>query len=60
MVARTEQELSSDINRALFVGAQVNRRIPVETKFPFPVVGLRLDRPAFQGCTVDSSDVSTL
>ena len=56
MVARPEQELGANVDRAFLVRAHVNRRVPVETKLFLVVVGKRLDGPYFQRVPIDPAN----
>ena len=47
MIARAEQELRANVNRALLIRAHVDRRVPVEAQLPFSVILFRLDQTAF-------------
>src|ERR1700687_1886005 len=60
MVERAEQELCSDIERALLTRAHVNRRIPIEPQLTFAIVRLRLDSPRFQRRSIDAADGTSL
>src|SRR5260370_8293026 len=60
MVARAEQELRADINRALLIGAHVNWSIPIEAQLPFSIVWLRLNKLAFQREPIDSPNKAAL
>ena len=41
VIARTEQKLRADVDRALFVGAHVDGRVPVEAQFLLAIFGHR-------------------
>src|ERR1700680_1901472 len=60
MVARAEQELRSDVNSALLIRAQVNRRVPVEAQLAFAIALLGLDATRCQRRLIYASDVATL
>ena len=60
VVAGAEQELCADVNRALLIGAHVDRSVPVETQLPFPVIGLRLDEPGLERESIHSTDLAAL
>ena len=60
VIARTEQELRADVNGALFVGAHLNGRVPVEAQFLFAVIRLGLMERLFVRITIHSSDFAAL
>src|SRR5260370_26683789 len=60
MVARAEQELRANIDRALLIGDHVNWSIPIEAQLPFSIVWLRLNKLAFQREPIDSPNKAAL
>src|SRR5213080_1194703 len=60
VVARTEEELSPNVNRALFIRAHVNRRIPIEVELLLAVFGKRLDGASFVGEAIHSANFAAL
>ena len=52
--------MCADINRALLIGAHVDRRVPVEAQLAFSIVLLRLDDARFQREAIDAGDESAL
>src|SRR5271165_3761842 len=60
MVAGAEQELSADVNRAVLLGAYVDRRVPVVPQFSFAVLGQRLDAAQLVRLAIDAADLAPL
>ena len=60
IVARAEEELRADVERAVLRGAHVDRRVPVEAQLPFLVAGQRLDVADLVRLAVDAADVAAL
>src|SRR6266478_5766139 len=60
MVVRAEQEFSANVNRALFIWAHVNRRIPIEAQLFLTVQRQGLDRPTFVCEAIDSANLAAL
>src|SRR5258706_16126754 len=60
MVARTEEELRTDIDGAFFVRAHVNGSVPVEAQLAFSVIWLRLDGTAIQRDAINAANISAL
>src|SRR6266478_5848532 len=60
VIAGTEEELRADVNRALLIGANMDRSVPVEAQFPLSIVWLRLDQPALQREPIDSPNKAAL
>src|ERR1700686_1868600 len=60
MIARTEQELRSDVDSALLIRAQVNRRVPVEAELAFPIILLGLDAARRESGLIYAANVATL
>src|SRR5260370_3879152 len=60
VVSRAEEELRADVNRALLIGAHVDRRVPVEAQLPFPVIRLRLDETALEREMIHAADLAAL
>src|SRR5216683_2834034 len=60
VVARTEQELRSDIDRSLLVGTHVDGRVPVKAQFLFAVLWKRLDVSSLVRVTIDAANIAAL
>src|SRR5216684_8648825 len=60
VITGAEEELRSDINRALFIRTHMDGRVPVETQLALAVVGLRFDVACIQRLAVDSPNFSAL
>ena len=60
MIARAEQELRADIDRALLIGTHLDGRVPVEAQFLFAVLRIGLDGRDFVREAIDAADFATL
>ncbi len=60
MVAGAEQELCADVNRAVLLGANVDRRVPVVPQFSFAVLGQRLDAAHLVRLAINAADLAAL
>ena len=60
MVTGPKKKLRAHINRALLVGAQMNRGIPIEAQSTFTVFLLRFNVAALQSAPVHPRDVAPL
>src|SRR5882672_8092244 len=60
MVAGTEQELGANVDRSLFVGAQVNGGVPIEAQLLFAIPGLRLDVASLVRIAVHTANLPAL
>src|SRR6267154_5640346 len=57
-VSRAEEELRSDVERALLIWAHVNRCIPIEAQLAFAIILLRLDASYFGVGPFQAADVA--
>src|SRR5579859_569863 len=60
MIARTKKKLSTDIDGAFFVGAHMQRSVPVEAQLSFSIIGLWFNEPGFQGDAIHAANLTAL